>query len=106
MARSESSPKIYLVTGDVPNLIQSLGARLRVVNTGIRIFLRHETPGTPCELRIANDAAEIIRPYMQKRVVEITEIDLRVLLMNKDPHFSHFSTSVVPILQNLGKLAY
>lgn len=103
MARSPTAPKIYLVAKSSPAMIAALGPRLRLVNTGIRVFIKHDAPGSTIELRLANDAAEILHACMDsKRQIELAPEEFRHIVKQKDTQFKLFSERVQAALAAIG----
>jgi len=102
MVRSDESPKMYLVSGPMLDVIKAdSDGILKVVNAGLRLFMKAAERGTRCNYRISSESAEFIFPYISERVVEIEEKDFVVALIQSYPLVSAFSTTVSTALSAL-----
>jgi len=102
MVRSEESPKMYLVSGPMLDIIKAdSDGILKIVNTGLRLFMKASERGTRCNHRISSESVEFIFPYISDRVVDIEEKDFVIALTQTNPFVSTFSTTVSAALSAL-----
>ncbi len=93
-AQSGVSNRYYFVTERARDLLQAQTHTFRVVHTGTKLFERADNQGPYCNLRICQEGAHVLYPYMTRRVITITWEDLCTLLLNRHPFFTQFSTEV------------
>jgi tRNA (cytosine34-C5)-methyltransferase len=93
-AQSGVSNRYYFVTARVRDLLQAQTHTFRVVHTGTKMFERADNQGPYCSLRICQEGAHLLYPYMTRRVITITWEDLCTLLMHRHPFFTQFSATV------------
>jgi hypothetical protein len=104
IVRSENSPKIYLVSPSVSEILNNDERKvIRVINTGIKTFMKHDAKDLTydCQYRICQEGLNAILPFVSKRIVTITEADFMILLTTKDPFIKLFSESVKNTLNSL-----
>jgi hypothetical protein len=93
VARSVAKEKpkhVFLLSTNCVQLVLQ-NPRLRVVSCGFKGLFSVQGDGT--EYRILQPAINLMIPYMtEKRIVNITESDFLVLMVESDPFFSSFST--------------
>eukprot|EP01090_Pellita_catalonica_P017545 TRINITY_DN5322_c0_g1_i1.p1 TRINITY_DN5322_c0_g1~~TRINITY_DN5322_c0_g1_i1.p1 ORF type:complete len:368 (+),score=68.26 TRINITY_DN5322_c0_g1_i1:101-1105(+) len=103
MARSESSKHIYFVSKGVKDILWSTErGYLKIVNTGLRIATRRSPDGNNIETyRCSQEGAEILFPYVTKRVLSISEDELTAMIKEKNPLFTSFSKQNIDLFNNL-----
>jgi len=93
--RSETMKSFYFVSPNIKDMLLNDDRQvLRVINTGIKIFVKHESKDLTYETkyRICSEGVKPLLPYLdQQRVVHITDEDLNNLLTTKDPFIKTFS---------------
>uniref|UniRef100_T1IHK3 tRNA (cytosine(34)-C(5))-methyltransferase n=1 Tax=Strigamia maritima TaxID=126957 RepID=T1IHK3_STRMM len=91
LTRCESGKKrnIYLVTRIVKNIITNNQDRIKVVNTGVKIFCRNDSKGiTSCSFRVTQEGLQTVLPFINSRRVNISKDDL-ILLLSSDFPFNN-----------------
>jgi len=83
--RSDKMKKIYFVSETVSNFVNfDDQQRLKIINTGIKLFVRHDNTANQCSFRISQDGIQSILPFLDNtRLVHITEDDFVKLLSDK-----------------------
>ncbi|CAG9854912.1 unnamed protein product [Phyllotreta striolata] len=97
---------IYLTSEAVRNLVITNQGAVKLINTGVKAFVRCDNKNMKCAFRIANDGLESIYPYIgNDRKVMIPRDDLITLLMNdtpqKSPPIAELSESIRNQVDNL-----
>ncbi|KAJ3149520.1 tRNA (cytosine(34)-C(5))-methyltransferase [Geranomyces michiganensis] len=109
MVRTENDSwkTVYFVSTPIKNLVSASNSfRLKIVNTGIRIFTRNSAndPSTPtygCPFRLANDGLSTIGPFVGDRsVIHATMKDVVTLLSVEYPKFHEFDEHMVEAFKN------
>ncbi|KAJ2078076.1 tRNA (cytosine-5-)-methyltransferase ncl1 [Coemansia sp. RSA 988] len=89
---NERFRSVYYVADSVRQLMELGGQRLRVVNTGIRVFGRNCVKDAGCEFRLVCEGVSQLMPYLaDKYIVNVDFRDLKVLLENVNPLFTALS---------------
>lgn len=98
LTRSSQSKKrhIYMVSSLVRNIITNNEKRLKLINTGVRVFSRcdNNQPNLQCHFRVTQDGCEVIEPFMGDRVIKIELDDVIKLLCEEQPAYSGLSESL------------
>ncbi|KAJ3181791.1 tRNA (cytosine(34)-C(5))-methyltransferase [Geranomyces variabilis] len=96
-SENDSWKTIYFVSTPVKKIVSASNSfRLKIVNTGIRIFTRNSAndPSTPtygCPFRLANDGLSTIGPFVGDRsVIHASMKDVITLLSVEYPKFQEF----------------
>jgi hypothetical protein len=74
------------------------------VNTGLKLFVKHDMKEVDCPYRLCEEGLTWIRPHMEKRIAYISKKDLFNLLENIDPLFHTFEERTQDQLRTLGNL--
>ncbi|KAJ2747400.1 tRNA (cytosine-5-)-methyltransferase ncl1 [Coemansia sp. BCRC 34301] len=83
---------VYYVSDSVRELMELAGQRLRVVNTGIRVFSRNGVRGAHCPFRLVSEGVPQLLPHLPDRyIVDVSFADLRTLLDEVNPLLSALS---------------
>ncbi|OZJ03575.1 hypothetical protein BZG36_03041 [Bifiguratus adelaidae] len=105
LVRSEISKNrtIYYVSEAVKNVLSAPDAhRLRVVNTGIKAFVRQENvQGEGSPWRVSSESLSLLEPFMSKRKIIIDEDELRLVVMEVFPKIEHFKADRQQMLNEL-----
>ncbi|KAK3811791.1 MAG: S-adenosyl-L-methionine-dependent methyltransferase [Benniella sp.] len=96
-SEGERNRTIYFVSEAVKSILKSEDIhRLRVVNTGVRTFIRQDS-NTPaqCTFRIHNEGIAMMRQFVSNaRVMTVTLKEVLVLLQSPYPKVDEFEPSV------------
>lgn len=77
---------IYLTSPAVRDLVLMNQKNIKMINTGVKAFVRCDNKNMRCAFRIANDGLESIYPLIgDGRKVNVTRDDLISLLVNDNP---------------------
>ncbi|KAJ1822523.1 tRNA (cytosine-5-)-methyltransferase ncl1 [Coemansia sp. RSA 2675] len=83
---------VYHVSDSVRELMELAGQRLRVVNTGIRVFSRNSVREAPCPFRLVCEGVPQLLPHLPDRyVIAVSFRDLKTLLDEVNPLFTALS---------------
>lgn len=75
---------VYLTTTEVKELVETNKDRVKIINTGVKAFVRCENKGATCDYRIAQEGAISTVPFIQARRVHPARPDLELLLQSDD----------------------
>ncbi|CAG8711796.1 13539_t:CDS:10, partial [Racocetra persica] len=101
---NERNKILYFVSEPVKRVLQAPDChRLRVVNSGIKVFTRQETnEPIKCEFRFNSEGLTMIYPYLsKKRVVNFNLEDLKILLSEPTPLIDRFDERIQKRLKEL-----
>jgi len=112
--KEESKKKnLYFTTEQVREVVETNEERLRLINTGVKAFIKCDDKGSNCSYRLAQEGALSTVPFLGKRVVQMDKENMEKLLMrtaeiDRPPMIADFSEEVQEILRGLtvGSLAY
>lgn len=77
---------IYFCSEPVKNLVQSNEHAIKIINTGVKAFVRCDNRNMKCQFRLANEGLGSISQLIgEKRRVHVSKEDLITLLQNTDP---------------------
>ncbi|KAJ3121048.1 tRNA (cytosine(34)-C(5))-methyltransferase [Nowakowskiella sp. JEL0407] len=95
---------VYFVSSGVKSvLLANNSYRLTVVNTGVKIFSRHDNHTKECPFRLNTEGLSTIGPFLSEvRVLQVPMSDLLVILRMNNPLFSSLSEATEKWLINLG----
>ncbi|KAJ1948559.1 tRNA (cytosine-5-)-methyltransferase ncl1, partial [Linderina pennispora] len=83
---------VYFVSEPVRHLMNLAGQRLRIVNTGIRVFSRNAVRDAHCAFRLVCEGTPQVLPHLDQRfVVDAGFADLKTLLSEINPLLSLLS---------------
>ena len=103
---------IYFTTSKVRQLVENNADRVKIINTGVKAFMRADNKGSQCDYRIAQDGALSIIPFIKNRTVTGERSDIVKLLqaadIEKPPEISVFSESFRQKLESIptGSIIY
>ncbi|ORX46233.1 multisite-specific tRNA:(cytosine-C(5))-methyltransferase [Piromyces finnis] len=95
---------VYFISDSVKSILNSEDShRILVVNSGVKMFFRNEGDGNvKCSYRIVNEGLNTLSPYLsEKRIINATLEDLRVLLEEDYPHINGFTENTKSALEGL-----
>ncbi|KAK6629062.1 hypothetical protein RUM43_002879 [Polyplax serrata] len=100
---------IYITSPEVREIVMNNAEKIKIINTGVKVFARCDTKGMKCAFRLAQEGLRSIFPYIgPKRKVSITKDDLLQLLNNGDPKNPLETKKLEPetqkALSSIGKL--
>lgn len=88
LTRSHEGKKknLYFCSETVKHLVQANEENCKIINTGVKAFVRCDNRNMNCEFRLANEGLPSSSSVIgQKRRVNVTKDDLIVLLNHPDP---------------------
>ncbi|KAK9720417.1 tRNA (cytosine-5-)-methyltransferase ncl1 [Basidiobolus ranarum] len=95
LVRSEGSKNktVYYISESVKKILQaSDNHRLRIVNTGVKIFIRNVTKDDTFPFRIHSEGLSMMLPFLSDvRVIDIAADDIKLLLEQQNPKFDDFT---------------
>ncbi|ORX99070.1 S-adenosyl-L-methionine-dependent methyltransferase [Basidiobolus meristosporus CBS 931.73] len=95
LVRSEGNKNktIYFISESVKKILEAPdNNRLRVVNTGVKVFIRNVTKEGVFPFRIHSEGLTMMFPFLSEtRVIDITSNDIKILMEQQNPKFEHFS---------------
>lgn len=102
--QQENKRNIYLVSKTVRNIIELNRERIKIINTGVRVFCRCEgKEELACDFRVCQEGLPTVLPYLNKRKLTMSREDLYVLLTEEYPLESQFSLELQEQLKDLEK---
>lgn len=76
---------IYLCSREVKQLVQANEEKIKIINTGVKVFVRCDNRNMKCHFRLANEGLECIKDFIgTKRRITIGKDDLILMLQNTD----------------------
>lgn len=108
MEGNSKNRSIYFVSEAVKAILSSKdSSRLRLVNTGVKIFVRQGSAMEGgCPLRISSDGLMLLTPHIsEKRCIDISTEELRTIVTKAFPRTEEFDQSHVEWLTALGMSA-
>lgn len=97
LTRCEAGKKknIYLTSPGIRDLVVQNQAAIKVINTGVKTFVRSDNKNMKCAFRIAQDGLESVFDFIgDERKINIPKDDLVTLLLNDTPEKSPPITSL------------
>ncbi|XP_026490725.2 tRNA (cytosine(34)-C(5))-methyltransferase [Vanessa tameamea] len=77
---------IYLVSPIVKDVVQKNESNIKIINTGVKTFVRCDNKNMTCPFRLSQEGLHSISPYLgTKRRVNILKEDLVLVLQNDNP---------------------
>ncbi|KAG0416303.1 hypothetical protein HPB47_006519, partial [Ixodes persulcatus] len=102
--QQENKRTIYLVSETVKNIIETNGDKLKVINTGVRVFCRCEgKEEMACNFRVCQEGLPTVLPFLGSRKLRMSKEDLYVMLTEEYPLETQFSTELQAQLKDLGR---
>lgn len=75
---------IYYTNPAVRDVMKCNDDRVKIINAGVKMFIRSDNKGADCVFRIAQEGAQILMESMSQRCVKITREDMTMLLLKDD----------------------
>lgn len=102
--QQENKRNIYLVSKTVRNIIELNSEKIKIINTGVRVFCRCEgKEELACDFRVCQEGLPTVLPYLKKRKLAMCRQDLYVLLTEEYPLETQFSPELQEQLKDLEK---
>ncbi|CAH2097810.1 unnamed protein product [Euphydryas editha] len=77
---------IYLVSKTVKDVVQRNESNIKIINTGVKTFVRCDNKNMTCPFRLSQEGLQSISQYIgPKRRVNILKDDLILVLQNENP---------------------
>ncbi|CAN8000835.1 unnamed protein product [Ixodes pacificus] len=100
--QQENKRTIYLVSETVKNIIETNGDKLKVINTGVRVFCRCEgKEEMACNFRVCQEGLPTVLPFLGSRKLRMSKEDLYVMLTEEYPLETQFSPELQAQLKDL-----
>ncbi|CAL7934279.1 unnamed protein product [Xylocopa violacea] len=78
---------IYYTSPEIRNVVLSNEDQIKLINTGVKSFVRCDNKNMNCPFRLAQEGIQSIVKYIgDGRKIRISKDDLIMLLQNNDPH--------------------
>jgi len=75
---------IYYTNPAIRDVMKCNEEKVKIINAGVKMFIRSDNKGADCVFRIAQEGAQILMEYMNQRCVKITREDMTKLLLKDD----------------------
>ncbi|KAF4531925.1 hypothetical protein B566_EDAN000954 [Ephemera danica] len=76
---------IYMTTKSVRDVVIANQDKIKLINTGVKVFVRCDNKEMKCDFRLTQEGLPIIWPLISSRVVKVAPDDMINLLSNDDP---------------------
>lgn len=73
---------IYMTNSIVRDIAKTNEHKLKIINTGVKVFARCDNKGTTCDFRVTQEGAMTLMPFMSNRKVTATKEDIITILSN------------------------
>ncbi|KAJ8676746.1 hypothetical protein QAD02_012533, partial [Eretmocerus hayati] len=91
---------IYLSSPAIRDIIKENEARVKMINTGVKTFVRCDNKNVTCAFRLAQEGLKSIAHFIGKsRKIRVTKKDLILLLQNDDHHTPPEISKLDPLTQ-------
>lgn len=78
---------IYYTSPEIRNVVLSNEDQIKLINTGVKTFVRCDNKNMNCPFRLAQEGIQSIIKYIgDSRKIRISKDDLIMLLQNNSPH--------------------
>lgn len=96
LSRCHESRKrnLYFVSEAVKEIVQENSDRVKIINTGVRMFCRSDNKDAKCPYRLTQEGISTILPFVNDRQVHVQLQDLILLLTNEYPANDLFTQGV------------
>ncbi|KAG7500215.1 tRNA (cytosine(34)-C(5))-methyltransferase [Solea senegalensis] len=80
---------LYMVSKELRNVLQNNSERLKVINTGVKVWSRNsDGEEFGCAFRLAQEGIYTLQPYIRSRIIKVSVEDIKVLLTQENPFLS------------------
>ncbi|XP_012136901.1 tRNA (cytosine(34)-C(5))-methyltransferase Nsun2 [Megachile rotundata] len=84
---SRKKKNIYYTSPEIRNVVISNEGHIKLINTGVKAFVRCENKNMGCPFRLAHEGLQCIIKYIgDSRKIKVTKDDLTLILQNFNPH--------------------
>ncbi|PVU98827.1 hypothetical protein BB560_005600 [Smittium megazygosporum] len=103
-AEKNTHRTVYFVSHAVKSLLQNSDNKIRMVNTGIKLFAKPASREPSCEFRLVSEGVPMLVPFVSpKFVIDMTFEDFEKFLFFKNPRFDEFSKQLADRLKATDK---
>jgi len=75
---------VYFTTENVREVMENNADRVKIINTGVKAFVRCENKGASCDYRIAQEGSLSTIPFIGARSLHPTRKDMERMLLSED----------------------
>ncbi|XP_050718595.1 tRNA (cytosine(34)-C(5))-methyltransferase-like [Eriocheir sinensis] len=75
---------IYFTNKCIKDVVAQNQDHIKIINTGVKVLVRSDNKGSPCDFRLAQDGSRVLLPLINKRKISVTKNDLVIMLQNDD----------------------
>ncbi|KAH0618043.1 hypothetical protein JD844_016993 [Phrynosoma platyrhinos] len=104
LTRTQEGKKrqLYMVSKEIRNVLLNNSEKLKVINTGIRVWCRNsDGEQFGCAFRLAQEGIYTLYPFINARIVNANIEDVKVLLTEENPFLSKFSNEACNQLKGM-----
>ncbi|XP_042319859.1 RNA cytosine C(5)-methyltransferase NSUN2 isoform X1 [Sceloporus undulatus] len=104
LTRTQEGKKrqLYMVSKEIRNVLLNNSEKLKVINTGIRVWSRNsDGEQFGCAFRLAQEGIYTLYPFINARIVNANIEDVKVLLTEENPFLSKFSNEACSQLKGM-----
>jgi len=111
-ADATKKKNIYFTTAGVREVVEHNKEKVKIINTGVKAFVRADNKGSGCEYRLAQEGALSTIPFINKRVLRPEKEDMIRILRSSEierpPEIKYFNEAFRKQLEALdtGSVAY
>ncbi|XP_042892490.1 tRNA (cytosine(34)-C(5))-methyltransferase-like isoform X2 [Penaeus japonicus] len=101
LSRTKEGKKrnLYFTNSLVKDIVNLNQEDIKIINTGVKVLVRSDNKGTPCDFRLAQDGSAVLLPLITKRKITVTKEDLVIMLQNDDMEMPPEITTLDPKTQ-------
>lgn len=102
---------IYYTSPAIRDVVLSNGDQIKLINTGVKTFVRCDNKNMDCPFRLAHEGIQSIIQYIgDSRKIRLSKDDLVMLLQNNNPNtppeIVKLNRETQERLQNFGNIFY
>lgn len=75
---------IYFTNSFIKDIVALNQDHIKIINTGVKVLVRSDNKGAPCDFRLAQDGSQVLLPLITRRKMTVTGDDLVIMLQNDD----------------------
>jgi len=75
---------LYFTNSLVKDVVIQNEHRIKVINTGVKVFVKCENKGSLCDYRLSQEGSCVLFPFLTKRKLKVQKDDLVKMLLNED----------------------
>jgi len=75
---------VYFTSEKVREVMENNVDRVKIINTGVKAFVRCENKGANCDYRIAQEGSLSTTPFINARTLHPTREDMEMMLLSED----------------------